>query len=940
MRVFVLSTGRSGTTTFTHACNHITNFTAGHETRARFIGPERLNYPDNHIEIDNRLSWFLGRLDQAFGDAPYFVHLTREPAEVAASLARRMNNPVSISAGHKTSILMNAPYDDLEICLDLTETMLTNIEHFLRGKTKVMHVRLENIEEDFSRFWDWIGAEGDKAAALAEWRIRYNDSENRHGMIPTPVPETELSELRQKVRALSDENRKLRSKVSSGRVESRHHEQELARLRDAMEMQAAQHRTELEALEGRLAAAERSRQKHIEERDAFIRYADELERVCRRILASGSWKVMGPYRVAMRTLKSLVLRRRVAPNRLPSRPVLGALDGKPRKAKQPSPAQALEDKLWGGFSRSALQDLDILRSDPKRSPKDRSDAAFRLARWHSVHGNFDEALKEIKASQSLNPSSARGPRRVIPEALLLCRLGRVEEARSLIEAADVAFDPTVRLILANTWNPAVSGDTRTAESERKVLDHVNSIYETFGLSPIEKRDHGAPLSIDNIRGVAGTSVDAREKVTVIMPVFNARDTIVTAMTSIAEQSWSNLEVLVVDDASTDDSAEVIADFCSRDQRFRLIRGKENVGSYVCRNLALEVATGDLVTVHDSDDWSHPDKIRCQVEALRSNPAPYNLAMWVRTTTELAFFGNAHTLRELVRPDHSSGLFPRETFRRFGAWDAVRVSADTELYWRIERLLGNEKRMMRRRQVLPECPLAFGRIRDSSLTQSAATRATTIYHGMRREYRDAADCWHAQLGEIEDPNPAARRKPFFPVPSSIVAGSAPGPVVSTLLIADWNAPEMTDARIGHLKRLAALGSTGLLHYPRYESDVAEPLDHDVRRVAWANDIRVIVPGESVRATNVIILAARVFEHALDRFPTIAYERLFVVAGSLNRDPSRGEPDRPDLVRARRHLVEFFGGEGDWFSSLDEVLRMIEEESAPSLDSTNASSPGRR
>lgn len=67
MNIFVLCTGRSGSKTFIKACNHITNYTCGHESRAKRAKLEsrlNLDYPPNHIEADNRLSWFLGRLVQ------------------------------------------------------------------------------------------------------------------------------------------------------------------------------------------------------------------------------------------------------------------------------------------------------------------------------------------------------------------------------------------------------------------------------------------------------------------------------------------------------------------------------------------------------------------------------------------------------------------------------------------------------------------------------------------------------------------------------------------------------------------------------------------------------------------------------------------------------------------------------------------------------------
>lgn len=60
MNVFVLTTGRSGSTTFYKACRHISNYTCGHESNWSLIGKERLNYPENHIEVDNHLVWMLG----------------------------------------------------------------------------------------------------------------------------------------------------------------------------------------------------------------------------------------------------------------------------------------------------------------------------------------------------------------------------------------------------------------------------------------------------------------------------------------------------------------------------------------------------------------------------------------------------------------------------------------------------------------------------------------------------------------------------------------------------------------------------------------------------------------------------------------------------------------------------------------------------------------
>src|SRR5699024_7320063 len=96
MRVFILCTGRCGSASVIEACGHIDNFSAGHESLADEVGEKRWDYPDWHIEADNRLSWHLGQLDRRFGDAPFFVHLTRDRKATAKSYAKRFFEGKSI----------------------------------------------------------------------------------------------------------------------------------------------------------------------------------------------------------------------------------------------------------------------------------------------------------------------------------------------------------------------------------------------------------------------------------------------------------------------------------------------------------------------------------------------------------------------------------------------------------------------------------------------------------------------------------------------------------------------------------------------------------------------------------------------------------------------------------------------------------------------------
>jgi hypothetical protein len=175
MNVFVLTTGRSGSLTFAEACRHISNYTTGHETRVGLVGEARLAYPDQHIEIDNRLAWFLGRLDRAFGDEAFYVHLRRDDEATAASHVKRWNKPAMQS--YRKGILwdVDPETDRLALARDLNLTMNSNIELFLRDKSRTMGIDIETATASFPAFWDAIGAEGDLEAALAELTVRHHE---------------------------------------------------------------------------------------------------------------------------------------------------------------------------------------------------------------------------------------------------------------------------------------------------------------------------------------------------------------------------------------------------------------------------------------------------------------------------------------------------------------------------------------------------------------------------------------------------------------------------------------------------------------------------------------------------------------------------------------------------------------------------------------------
>ena len=144
------------------------------------IGDARLDYPSDHIEADNRLSWYLGRIHFKYGNDAFYVHLKRNLEATAKSYAKRRN--VGIMKAFSSGLLRQktlAPEvdDSYLLARDICETVEANIRHFLLDKENKMEMDLENLESDFTRFWYSIGAEGNLKAAINSLAEKKNTTE-------------------------------------------------------------------------------------------------------------------------------------------------------------------------------------------------------------------------------------------------------------------------------------------------------------------------------------------------------------------------------------------------------------------------------------------------------------------------------------------------------------------------------------------------------------------------------------------------------------------------------------------------------------------------------------------------------------------------------------------------------------------------------------------
>jgi glycosyltransferase involved in cell wall biosynthesis len=113
---------------------------------------------------------------------------------------------------------------------------------------------------------------------------------------------------------------------------------------------------------------------------------------------------------------------------------------------------------------------------------------------------------------------------------------------------------------------------------------------------------------------------ASPRVSVVVAVYNQQSLITTCVRSVQSQTISDLEIIIVDDASTDATAAVIAELATRDPRISLVRSEKNTGPGLARNRGIALATGTWVALLDADDAYHPDRLRCLLETAEAADA--------------------------------------------------------------------------------------------------------------------------------------------------------------------------------------------------------------------------------------------------------------------------------------------------------------------------------
>ena len=196
----------------------------------------------------------------------------------------------------------------------------------------------------------------------------------------------------------------------------------------------------------------------------------------------------------------------------------------------------------------------------------------------------------------------------------------------------------------------------------------------------------------------------RERISVVIPCYNRRDRILASVESVLGQSYDNLELIVVDDGSTDGTSALFENY--PDKRLRFLRYEENRGACHARNYGAERSTGKYLAFQDSDDIWHRDKLEKQLRHIRETGADMSFCGMNRISESGSrFYYPVHPfhpergLEEMLaenRAGTQTMLMHRkvwetlrfdESFRRYQDWDfSIRAAKDFTLAYLPEALV--------------------------------------------------------------------------------------------------------------------------------------------------------------------------------------------------------------------------------------------------------------
>lgn len=524
------------------------------------------------------------------------------------------------------------------------------------------------------------------------------------------------------------------------------------------------------------------------------------------------------------------------------------------------------ESLWGGYSSPALEELRNLYSDSAAQKELRFLAAWHSARWFYFTENYGQALKLSKFVRELSPQYLTDKTALLMHSFCLNKVGEHEEAGEVLKEflRLKPDDADILLALSNL-----------KESPLERLDLINQAYEKNGFLGVNLSDFNAPTCFHNLSASAPKVCDER-LVSIIIPTFNAGSRLEIAVNSLLNQSWQNIEVIVVDDCSTDNTTNIVEELIAKDHRVKLVRQERNGGAYRARNAGLKLAKGCYITTHDGDDWSHPQKIERQIRYLDENSKVMGVSThWVRATEDLYFQHNWRLNTRLIHWSHSSFLFRREALEKLAEWDEVIAGGDTEFIWRMQAEFGKEAFS----KIVSEVPLAFALDDNTSLTRNKATHIKTMHNGLRHIYREACSWWHRQ--SVDSFNIASIGERPFPAPKPLVTRGDNSVKSKFVFISDFTEEHNDPHDVNLIKFVIDRGAAVILyHIPNY-GNKSQKLANSFFELLMHKNAEVCVFGMNVETENTVVLNPTLLDYVPENLASITSESVLIKSDSIEK-----------------------------------------------------------
>lgn len=394
----------------------------------------------------------------------------------------------------------------------------------------------------------------------------------------------------------------------------------------------------------------------------------------------------------------------------------------------------------------------------------------------SYHQFANLSLEASKASALLR--SMRGKPLVVKPGRVLMAACKVQEAGETSVALQLVRD-NLPEELAYSASVLLANIALQSDDEDAWLGHVNDyLRHDAGLTPL-RLTPGLGEITSRLRTADLPAVTGGPLVSVIMPAWNAAATVESAAKSILNQTWQNVELLIVDDCSSDNTWDVLQTIAAADSRVKIRRNTHNVGPYVSKNIALRDARGEWVTGQDADDWSHPQRIERHLgEFLKSGGAILAGLTYMIRLQPSGRFGHIGAVGGfspdgVKRKSSISCMFNRNTLMdRLGYWDSIRFGADSEMVARGKMVLGSAY------HDLPMISMVCLDL-ETSLTNHSefGFSKTTGISPVRANYRQSMIAWHQ--------SDFANTGPYLPFPLITRRFAAPVEMVVPLADVEGN-----------------------------------------------------------------------------------------------------------------------------------------------------------